>query len=283
MLVLLLEVFSDCFSIPPVLGILDIFAIQDLEKEGAYFVSKFHGSTNLSTGFSQASGAIAAIWGEENYLLPALDDEALPDGGSAPDSKENEVLEVFIRVGSRRRCLLSVSRSGLLLSRDWIQAASKEFDNGGILLFGQRVLIDRLLPWTARVKIAIGMAQGLSYLHTMEKPIVFRDFKSSIVLLDETLAWHKWEHTAGNFSKRGHVVGTTGYVAPEYADNGQLYVKSNVYSFGVVLVEMLTGLRAIDKRRPLGQRNLVRWLKPKLPEKNHLKHVIDPRLEGSIP
>jgi hypothetical protein len=44
---------------------------------------------------------------------------------------EKEVLEVFIRVGSRRRCLLSVSRSGLLLSRDWIQAASKEFDNGG--------------------------------------------------------------------------------------------------------------------------------------------------------
>jgi hypothetical protein len=56
-----------------------------------------------------------------------------------------------------------------------------------------------------------------------------------------------------------------------------------VYSFGVVLVEMLTGLREINKRRPLGQQNLVRWLKPKLPEKNHLKHVIDPGLEGSIP
>ncbi|KAK9990008.1 hypothetical protein SO802_024993 [Lithocarpus litseifolius] len=66
------------------------------------------------------------------------------------------------------------------------------------------------------------------------------------------------------------VMGTYGYAAPEYVATGHLYVKSDVYVFGVVLLEMLTGLRALDPSRPSGQQNLVEWLKPSLSNKRKL-------------
>lgn len=64
---------------------------------------------------------------------------------------------------------------------------------------------------------------------------------------------------------------------------GHLYVKSDVYGFGVVLIEMLTGLRALDTNRPSGQHNLTEWIKPHLSERRKLKHIIDVHLEGRYP
>lgn len=64
---------------------------------------------------------------------------------------------------------------------------------------------------------------------------------------------------------------------------GHLYVKSDVYGFGVVLVEMLTGLRALDTNRPSGQHNLGDWIKPHLCERRKLKKIMDSRLEGRYP
>ena len=69
-----------------------------------------------------------------------------------------------------------------------------------------------------------------------------------------------------------------------YADYaGHLYVKSDVYGFGVVLVEILTGLRALDTNRPSGKHNLVDWVKPYLSERRKLKQIMDSRLEGKYP
>ncbi|KAK6154037.1 hypothetical protein DH2020_013676 [Rehmannia glutinosa] len=76
------------------------------------------------------------------------------------------------------------------------------------------------------------------------------------------------------------VMGTYGYAAPEYIATGHLYVKSDVYGFGVVLLEMLTGLRALDTRRPNGQQNLVDWVKPLLSQRRKLKSIMDARIEG---
>lgn len=64
---------------------------------------------------------------------------------------------------------------------------------------------------------------------------------------------------------------------------GHLYVKSDVYGFGVVLVEILTGLRALDQNRPSGRHNLVDWIKPYLSERRKLKQIMDSRLEGKYP
>ncbi|KAB5514712.1 hypothetical protein DKX38_028618 [Salix brachista] len=152
-------------------------------------------------------------------------------------------------------------------------------------LFAKRT--DRLLSWATRLKIITGMARALSYLHTMERPIIFRDFKTSNILLDENytpklsdFGLAKWGPGDGSSYVTGNVMGTYGYVGPEYKKGGKLYVKSDVYSYGVVLMEMLTGLRAIDKKRPPGQQDLREWALPFLSDRTKLRHIMDPRLQG---
>ncbi|KAF6159798.1 hypothetical protein GIB67_030056 [Kingdonia uniflora] len=143
------------------------------------------------------------------------------------------------------------------------------------------------LTWGARLRIILGAARGLAFLHSAEKEIIYRDFKASNILLDGNyipklsdfgLARHGPEGSASHVTTR--VIGTYGYAAPEYVSTGHLYVKSDVYGFGVVLLEMMTGLRALDPNRPTGQHNLVDWLKPSLTDRRKLKRIMDPRLEG---
>ncbi|KAF5796210.1 putative protein kinase RLK-Pelle-RLCK-VIIa-2 family [Helianthus annuus] len=76
------------------------------------------------------------------------------------------------------------------------------------------------------------------------------------------------------------IMGTYGYAAPEYVMTGHLTAKSGVYSFRVVLLEMLTGRRSMDKNRPNGEHNLVEWARPHLGERRRFYKLIDPRLEG---
>lgn len=152
-------------------------------------------------------------------------------------------------------------------------------------LFGKRS--DQQLPWETRLMIATEMAQALSYLHSMDRPIIFRDFKTSNILLDESytpklsdFGLAKWGPNDGTSYVTGNVMGTNGYVGPEYKTGGKLYVKSDVYSFGVVLLELLTGLRAIDKKRPPKQQDLQEWALPFLTDRKKLRQIMDPRLQG---
>ncbi|KAH0719165.1 hypothetical protein KY285_015196 [Solanum tuberosum] len=143
------------------------------------------------------------------------------------------------------------------------------------------------LSWELRLKIAIGAARGLAFLHSSEKQIIYRDFKASNILLDGSyhaklsdFGLAKVGPSAGNSHVTTRVMGTYGYAAPEYIATGHLYVKSDVYGFGVVLLELLTGLRALDTKRPGGQHNLVDWMKPMLSNKRKLKSIMDARMEG---
>ncbi|RWR78515.1 putative serine/threonine-protein kinase PIX13 [Cinnamomum micranthum f. kanehirae] len=146
------------------------------------------------------------------------------------------------------------------------------------------------LSWSIRLKIAIGVAQGLAFLHTSERPIIYRDVKTSNILLD--LNYNAKLADFGLAMSGPYessyvstcVVGTYGYAAPEYVAAGHLYVKSDVYGFGVVLLEMLSGLRAFDKNRPSGKQNLVEWAQPYLSDQRKLlSRVMDKRLEGQYP
>ncbi|KAJ4883915.1 Protein kinase superfamily protein [Raphanus sativus] len=146
------------------------------------------------------------------------------------------------------------------------------------------------LTWDTRLKIAIEAAQGLTFLHNSEKSVIYRDFKASNILLDSNfdaklsdfgLAKHGPINGFSHVTTR--VMGTQGYAAPEYVATGHLYVRSDVYGFGVVLLELLTGLRALDPNRPSAQQNLVEWAKPVLTQKKKIRRMMDPRLEHKYP
>ncbi|PKA47755.1 putative serine/threonine-protein kinase NAK [Apostasia shenzhenica] len=146
------------------------------------------------------------------------------------------------------------------------------------------------LPWNLRLKIVIGAARGLAFLHSAEKQVIYRDFKSSNILLDSNynpklsdFGLAKHGPTGGESHVTTRVMGTFGYAAPEYVATGHLYVKSDVYGFGVVLLEMLSGQRALDTNRPSGQHSLVDWAKPFLSDRRKLSRLMDQRLEGQYP
>lgn len=126
------------------------------------------------------------------------------------------------------------------------------------------------LDWQTRMKIADGAARGLEYLHnSADPPIIFRDFKSSNILLDENFNAKLSDfglakiapiegESQGLASTR--VMGTYGYCAPEYAATGQLSSKSDIYSFGVVFLEIISGRRVIDPARSAEEQNLIDWV-----------------------
>lgn len=144
------------------------------------------------------------------------------------------------------------------------------------------------LPWITRLKIAQDAAQGLAYLHEqMDFQLIFRDFKSSNILLDERFSAKLSDFglaRQGPPEGLGHVstsvVGTVGYAAPEYVQTGKLTAKSDVWSFGVVLYELITGRRAVDRNRPRGEQKLLEWVKPYVSDSKKFHVIVDPRLQG---
>lgn len=147
------------------------------------------------------------------------------------------------------------------------------------------------LDWDSRMKIALDAARGLAYLHEDSQPcVIHRDFKASNILLENNfhakvadfgLAKQAPEGRGNYLSTR--VMGTFGYVAPEYAMTGHLLVKSDVYSYGVVLLELLTGRKPVDMSQSSGQENLVTWARPIMRDKDRLEELADPKLAGKYP
>ncbi|XP_057517879.1 protein kinase STUNTED-like [Amaranthus tricolor] len=141
------------------------------------------------------------------------------------------------------------------------------------------------LSWDVRFKVAIGIAEALVYLHQgCSRNIIHRDVKTSNILLSD-----KFEPQLSDFGLAiwgpnsetyTEVVGTFGYLAPEYFMYGKVTDKLDVYSFGVVLLELLTGRKPIDSSK--GQKSLVLWAKPMLQSGKKIKRIIDPSLEGSV-
>ncbi|XP_039157059.1 probable serine/threonine-protein kinase PIX13 isoform X1 [Eucalyptus grandis] len=142
------------------------------------------------------------------------------------------------------------------------------------------------LPWDVRLKIMVGAATGLAFLHNCCR-MIHMDFRSANILLDGS---YTAKLSDCGLEKSGpqvrvspiskQVMDTYGYAAPEYIATGHLYLKSNVFSFGVVLLETLTGLRAIDPSRPAGKVDLVKWAKPLLSSKKKVRTIMDSRLKG---
>lgn len=124
------------------------------------------------------------------------------------------------------------------------------------------------LEWNTRMKIAVGAARGLEYLHNVANPpVIYRDLKSANILLDEDFNPKLSDFGLAKLAPVGdqthvstRVMGTYGYCAPDYAMSGKLTIKSDIYSFGVVLLELITGRRAYDASRVTGEQNLIAWV-----------------------
>ncbi|KAD5803518.1 hypothetical protein R6Q59_024283 [Mikania micrantha] len=144
------------------------------------------------------------------------------------------------------------------------------------------------MPWATRMRIAIDVAQGLSFLHSQEPCIIYRDLKASNILLDSDFNAKLSDFglarngpVGDNTHVSTRVVGTNGYAAPEYVATGHLTPKNDVYSFGVVLLELLSGRRAIADERDGGvEETLVDWVKPFLSDNKRVLRIMDTRLGG---
>ncbi|KAF0908613.1 hypothetical protein E2562_026657 [Oryza meyeriana var. granulata] len=147
------------------------------------------------------------------------------------------------------------------------------------------------LDWNTRMKIAAGAAKGLEYLHDKANPpVIYRDLKCSNILLGEGYQPKLSDFGLAKLGPIGdkthvstRVMGTYGYCAPEYAMTGQLTLKSDIYSFGVVLLEIITGRRAIDNTRAAGEQNLVAWARPLFKDRRKFPQMADPALHGQYP
>ncbi|CAK9199141.1 unnamed protein product [Sphagnum troendelagicum] len=206
-------------------------------------------------------------------------------GGGQGEREFRAEVEIISRVHHRHLVSLvgyCVADSQRLLVYDFVPNGTLEYN-----LHGKETVMD----WPTRLKVGLGSARGLAYLHEDCHPrIIHRDIKSSNILLDENFEAQVADFGLAKNSSDAHthvstrVMGTFGYLAPEYAASGKLTDKSDVYSFGVVLLELVTGRRPIDTRQSLGNESLVEWARPQmgrvLEEPGTMDDIVDPQLQG---
>ncbi|MBA0598560.1 hypothetical protein Gorai_008317 [Gossypium raimondii] len=143
-----------------------------------------------------------------------------------------------------------------------------------------------LLDWTRRMNIAIGSAEGIAYLHHHSTPhIIHRDIKASNVLLDSEFQPQVADFGFAKFIPDGathvttRVKGTLGYLAPEYAMLGKASESCDVYSFGILLLELASGKKPLEKVNRTVKRSISEWALP-LACEGKFDEMADPKLNG---
>ncbi|CAO2193298.1 unnamed protein product [Urochloa humidicola] len=208
----------------------------------------------------------------------------LKEGGGQGEREFHAEVEIISRVHHRHLVSLvgyCISDDQRLLVYDFVPNNTLHYH-----LHGRGVPV---LEWPARVKIAAGSARGIAYLHEDCHPrIIHRDIKSSNILLDNNFEAQVADFGLARLALDActhvttRVMGTFGYLAPEYASSGKLTERSDVFSFGVVLLELITGRKPVDASKPLGDESLVEWARPLLTqalESGNIGELVDTRLD----
>ncbi|WRX21137.1 Serine-threonine/tyrosine-protein kinase [Theobroma cacao] len=138
------------------------------------------------------------------------------------------------------------------------------------------------LTWKQRVTIALDVARGVEYLHSLaQQSFIHRDLKPSNILLGDDMRAKVADFglvknaPEGKYSVETRLAGTFGYLAPEYAATGRVTTKVDVYAFGVVLMEIITGRKALDETLPDEKSHLVTWFRRVLINKDNIPKVVD--------
>ncbi|XP_077231790.1 protein kinase STUNTED-like [Tasmannia lanceolata] len=215
----------------------------------------------------------------------------LPDGKElavkilkqCEDALKEFVLEIEIITTLHHNNIISLfgfcfDDNKLLLVYDFLSRGSLEEN-----LHGKKD--NHLLGWGERYKVALGVAKALDYLHSgSAQPVIHRDVKSSNVLLSDDFepqlsdfGLATWASKSSSHITCSDVAGTFGYLAPEYFMYGKVNDKIDVYAFGVVLLELLSGRKPISNEYPKGQESLVMWAMPIL-RSGKVKQLLDPSL-----
>ncbi|KAJ1281885.1 hypothetical protein BS78_03G008000 [Paspalum vaginatum] len=207
----------------------------------------------------------------------------LRDGSGQGEREFQAEVEIISRVHHKHLVSLvgyCISGAHRLLVYEFVPNNTLEFHLHGR---GQPTL-----DWPTRLKIALGSAKGLAYLHEDCHPkIIHRDIKASNILLDLRFEAKVADFGLAKFTSDTNthvstrVMGTFGYLAPEYAASGKLTEKSDVFSFGVMLLELITGRRPVSSREAPMDDNLVDWARPlmtKAFEDGDHDSLVDPRL-----
>ncbi|KAJ3687830.1 hypothetical protein LUZ61_016994 [Rhynchospora tenuis] len=144
------------------------------------------------------------------------------------------------------------------------------------------------LSWKRRLNIALDVARGMEYLHNLgQQCFIHRDLKSANILLGDDFRAKVSDFGLvklapdGKYSVATRLAGTFGYLAPEYAVTGKITTKADVFSYGVVLMELLTGMTALDESRVEETRYLASWFTQIRSDKEKLREAIDPSLDTS--
>lgn len=140
------------------------------------------------------------------------------------------------------------------------------------------------LTWNTRVRIALGTARAVEYLHEICSPsLVHKNIKSSNILLDTDLNPRLSDYCLASFYQRASRNLGAGYNAPECTKPSAYTHKSDVYNFGVVMLELLTGRMPLDSSKPKPAQCLVRWASPQLHDISAVEKMVDPALRGLYP
>uniref|UniRef100_M8CC80 Nodulation receptor kinase n=1 Tax=Aegilops tauschii TaxID=37682 RepID=M8CC80_AEGTA len=217
----------------------------------------------LSTNLDFSDGGCAA--GEHSSPPGAANQRTFVVSGLAGGSLAYPVFE-------ERSIHITTNPAVQQLSYKSIQSATNHFKKliggGGFgAVYQGEASKRKVLDWPTRISVCIGAAKGLVYLHNFAgRCIIHRDVKSSNILLDQSMCgkvadfgFSKYAPQEGDSVASMEVRGTAGYLDPEYYSTQVLSTKSDVFSFGVVLLEIVTGREPLDVQRPRSEWSLVEW------------------------